>query len=140
MTSMQRWAAPAALALLALACKASENPSLCIVVAASYDQSCTVDGDCAAVIELYQCGGCPCRSGAINRQDLARYQNDLTFAVSSTAACECPAEGPAPQCCGGVCSNSPECMPRLDGGPADARDASEEAPSADGAVVDALSE
>ncbi len=75
----------------------------CTLHADAYDQSCNVDSDCVAVVELNGCGQCACATGAINKRDLAKYQSDLAGGTSNAAkGCFCPCEG-VPVCCAGSC-------------------------------------
>jgi hypothetical protein len=78
----------------------------CSIMAAGYDQSCTVDSDCVSVTEVYGCGECACQTGTISKSALASYQSNAKGPLSQAAGpCNCPTEG-APQCCSGVCTMS----------------------------------
>lgn len=95
------------LALVGLWDAACATSGPCTLYAAAYDQSCKVDSDCVAVIELNGCGKCACATGAISKADLSRYQSDLGNGQSSAAkGCNCPCEAVAPACCAGLCTNS----------------------------------
>ncbi len=70
------------------------------VVAADYDQSCTVDSDCVAVGEIAQCSGaCPgCTTEAVRKSVAAKYQAALSAAVASLpgpSGCNCACESGA---------------------------------------------
>lgn len=84
----------------------ASDGAACSISASSYDQSCAVDSDCVAVVEV-ACGGCTCLTGAINRRDLARYSLDRAELAPSAggATCNCACEPVAPHCCGGACNN-----------------------------------
>jgi hypothetical protein len=85
---------------------ASSRP--CSIIASSYDQSCAVDSDCVAVVEVLGCGDCACWTGAINKREQARYTRDSSGLAPSAGAgiCGCPCEAASPHCCGGVCTNT----------------------------------
>ncbi len=70
------------------------------VVAADYDQSCTVDSDCVAVGEVARCpaSGCDsCATEAVSKSAAANYQAALSaaFASRSGGGCNCPCESGA---------------------------------------------
>lgn len=81
---------PAAFALLCLAACFDDTPAS---RDESYDQSCTVDSDCA-VVAYASCGPCgSCGDLAINRQEQARFDADnvVSCPPSEPVACgACP--------------------------------------------------
>jgi hypothetical protein len=95
------------------------------VVAADYDQSCTVDSDCVAVGEVAQCpaSACDeCRTGAVSKSAAAKYQVDLSAAFASHPGgsdCSCACASGA-ICQAGKCQAA-SCGTDLDAGAADAR-------------------
>ena len=65
----------------------------------SYDQSCTKDSDCLAVVAGTFCPGqCTCATGAINLGEAMRYKQ----ALAPLRECSCPGVG-APTCADGRC-------------------------------------
>ena len=78
-----------------------------IIQASSYDQTCTVDTDCAGITEGNSCNPCSlnCINAAINILALPQYTSDNGNLVSS-AETLCPSScgGPESTCCrGGTC-------------------------------------
>jgi hypothetical protein len=82
----------------------------------NYDQSCKVDSDCVVIAEGNACYLCVVQcatGGAINRNALLRYQNDISKTIGAhdepqSNLCNCPLTSGA--CCiSGVCTVSFEC-------------------------------
>jgi hypothetical protein len=95
---MQRQFALAALLLGAPIAAAACN-GVTVVDVTDYDQTCKADADCVAVKNGDICCGCP--NAAINKSDLARYQDDLG---TCAAVCEIACVGDAiPVCANGTC-------------------------------------
>jgi len=87
----------------------------CVISPSSYDQSCTVDTECALVVTADFClAGCECVGGAtINVSAVAQYiaavaNTPLGSGALGNSACPCPSV-PAPCCRDGVCTLSGEC-------------------------------
>jgi hypothetical protein len=101
------------------------------VIAADYDQSCTVDSDCVAVGEVAQCpaSACDeCRTGAVSKSAAAKYQVDLSAAFAShpggsdcSCACASGAICRASKCqaasCGADLDAGADADARADAGP-----------------------
>ena len=86
-------------------------------MASSYDQTCTVDTDCAGVSEGSSCNPCDfsCPNATIDHGALAKYTSDTTNlpAVLAVAKGACPSScgGPAGPCCrGGQCVRGAQCF------------------------------
>jgi hypothetical protein len=94
------------------------DANLQLILASNYNQSCTVNAECAAVGEGNACSPCTanCYNAAINFQAVPQYLSDVarTPAGSQTAAtCNCPATFP-PCCRGGVCYADLACQESLE--------------------------
>jgi hypothetical protein len=78
----------------------------CVILASNYDQSCSVDSDCAMVSSGNYCvGGCFCGGSAINVGASARFAADVARAqvgVPPGPGCGCGAEF-GPCCIAGKC-------------------------------------
>lgn len=79
----------------------------CMIEASNYDQSCTVDSDCATVSSGDYClPGCFCGGSTINVGALSQWQADVAAALAhqsgSVEVCGCPVYG-APCCRQGKC-------------------------------------
>ena len=94
----------------------SDAPSgSCSIGADSYDQSCTLDSDCIAIVDV-SCNGCRCGAGAINIHDVSQYRRDFAALVVSPSpdsgvagACSCTCAALKPTCCRGMCTNACGC-------------------------------
>ncbi len=75
------------------------------IEASSYDQSCKVDGDCAAIYQGTLCSSCFCPNAAVDQGALAQYQADFASRSHGVNVCFCPAF-PPPFCNAGVCALS----------------------------------
>ena len=73
------------------------------ILASSYDQSCNVDSDCAAVFSGSLCSTCTCPNATISQDAMAAYQADVAAAGPGPQDCFCPVS-PTPSCNGGVCT------------------------------------
>jgi hypothetical protein len=108
-----------------------------VIMASSYDQSCTVDSDCVGVAQGDSCRPCDftCINATINTGALAKYTSDTKSlpAVLAVAKGACPSScgGPEGVCCrGGKCIRSFQCLNIADAGAeaqADAGDATTDA-------------
>jgi hypothetical protein len=122
---------------------ASEDASPQVIMASSYDQSCTVDTDCVGVSEGNSCKPCDfsCSNATINAGALAKYTSDTAHFPAVVAfdhgVCPSSCGGPVGLCClGGKCHRGSPCpFEVLMGGDAGA-DAGDAA-ATDGSVVDA---
>jgi hypothetical protein len=110
----------------------------CLILASSYDQSCSVDSDCVTVAGTTLVGfgdycqsHCLCGGSAINKNSAARYATDVaktplgSGAISGAGVCPCPPI-PAMGCCQGgrcvafcstACSASSPCVAGTNGCP-----------------------
>jgi len=74
-------------------------PTGLYIEAATYDQTCQLDADCAAVYEGWRCGAeCGCDNAAINKRDQVLYRFDqkkgcLPESAFFVADCHCPSYG-----------------------------------------------
>lgn len=79
--------------------EAGSDARACGVIRASdYDQTCTADSDCAAVVEGNTCG-CVCPTASISRKALGHYQP----VFGPGPSCMCPNFG-TPTCVAGACT------------------------------------
>jgi hypothetical protein len=82
------------------------DSAACMVLASNYDQSCSVDSDCAMVFSGNCCvGGCFCGGSAINARAFTQFAADVARAevgVAPGPICGCPAEF-NPCCIAGKC-------------------------------------
>jgi hypothetical protein len=87
-----------------------------MILASSYDQSCTEDTDCAEVTSGDYCSPnlCECGGSAVNVGAVAQFDSDVAKAsmgVDAALRFACPClESPGPCCRGGTCTtvcNSP---------------------------------
>jgi hypothetical protein len=79
----------------------------CVLSASSYDRSCHVDSDCAAVwfgnvCTAGQCVGCD-PNGAISASATAAYENDFDAVLDAAEACPCPPPEGSVCCDQGTC-------------------------------------
>jgi hypothetical protein len=103
MTRANLTAASAVLLLTLVACAAKD------IEASDYDQTCGRDDDCVAVSELHAEGGdCAmgCGAQAINKKDLATYQEDLDTSRGRCGSMRSPfcEEHGSPACVDGRCT------------------------------------
>jgi len=96
---------------------ASNPPSCTVVLASSFDQSCTVDTDCVAVHEVHACPitDCSgCLKQGINKGAMTQYMSALSKNAAlgpSGVICHCPpCQGDFAICRGGQCQ-APSCTP-----------------------------
>ena len=85
-----------------------QTPST-LVLAASFDQSCTRDDECVAIYEGNACAACRCANAAIHRDALPRYRAEIGAYWSCHAPEECGADcqlvtGDAAICVAGRCA------------------------------------
>ncbi len=119
----------------------SQEASVCMLQASSYDQSCNVSSDCVAWVNdfpvqfdnLYsndaafnycQPQTCLCGGDSINRASADQYASDLARTPLGSGAvapvmCGCPLLGSC--CVAGRCSTGAACSVAYDGGPRDGR-------------------
>jgi hypothetical protein len=82
---------------------------VCMISAASYDQSCAVDTDCQEVTSTNYCAtNCLCGGSAINIGAAAKFNEDISATPLVSGAlgpvgCPCPLS-PGPCCRGGTCT------------------------------------
>ncbi len=87
-TSPLLWIAAAVL----LGCGASPGGGTTVLTLSDYNTKCSAPGDCMAAVVGNVCP-CACPSAAINKSDMAKYQQDLAAAQSHCtgpgAGCAC---------------------------------------------------
>ena len=91
--------------------EAASNP--CIITASSYDVSCHVDSDCAAVwfgdvCTAGACGGCE-PNGSINVSATNAYAHDIAAVIDVRVACPCPPPLDLACCDHGTCVFQSHC-------------------------------
>ena len=83
----------------------------CTIVASSYDQSCTMDTDCAFVFEGNTClAGCQCLNAAVNVHVSASYMTDLAKISVDAGQVNCGCTAFIGPCCrAGLCKVGQAC-------------------------------
>ena len=95
--------------------EAGPAPS-CMVDATDFDQSCTTDTDCRAVVTGYVCGGAQCANAGINAKALQTYERAYPPRPPNTSNTVVSCDDHA--CCrAGRCAAGTECAPTDAGAP-----------------------
>ena len=95
---------------IGLSADAGSDAGACLFLASNYDQSCSVDSDCALVVSTDYCGDqvCQCPDSPISLAGRDKFNADIANTPLGSGMLQwpvCACEAPLPVCCsGGSCT------------------------------------